>query len=104
MERVIAYARKIGAETIDDWLAGRKWSLELNEAWIRQMMQERRRVIDIGPDFTRRLNRYLAIRRGQTNVPSPISSVYNMERRLLQRYPLYEKRFQRWGKWHGVVY
>jgi hypothetical protein len=30
MERVKAYARRIGAETIDDWLAGRQWSLKLN--------------------------------------------------------------------------
>jgi len=40
MQRVKAYARRISAETIDDWLAGRKWTLELNEAWIRQMMRE----------------------------------------------------------------
>jgi len=29
-KRVEPYARRIGAETINDWLAGRKWTLELN--------------------------------------------------------------------------
>ncbi|GIV16567.1 MAG: hypothetical protein KatS3mg022_2002 [Armatimonadota bacterium] len=103
MERVRAYARMIGAETIDDWLAGRQWTEELNAAWIRQMMRQGRRVIDIGPDFTRRLKRYLDIRAGKPNVPSPISDPYNLERRLLKGYPRYEKQFIRRGKWWGGV-
>ncbi|MFT0745623.1 hypothetical protein NW855_16565 [Synechococcus sp. RC10B2] len=89
MERVRAYARRIGAETIDDWLAGRKWTLELNEAWIRQMMREGRRVIDIGPDFARRAD------------TGKVSQVYGLERRLLKGYPYYERQFLRWRKLRG---
>lgn len=103
MQRVKQYARKIGAETIDDWLAGRAWSEELNAVWIRQMMQQGRRVIDIGPDFVRRWERYLASRAGKPNVPSPISAPYNLERRLLKGYLRYEKAFIRRGKWWGGV-
>jgi len=89
MERVKAYARIIGAETIDDWLAGRQWSLELNSAWIRQMMREGRRVIDIGPDFARRAD------------TGRVSKVYGLERRLLKGYPYYERQFLRWRKLRG---
>ena len=89
MQRVKAYARRIGAETIDDWLAGRKWTLELNEAWIRQMMREGRRVIDIGPDFARRAD------------TGKVSQVYSLERRLLKGYPYYERQFLRWRKLRG---
>jgi hypothetical protein len=89
MQRVKAYARRIGAETIDDWLAGRKWTLELNEAWIRQMMREGRRVIDIGPDFARRAD------------TGKVSQVYGLERRLLKGYPYYERQFLRWRKLRG---
>jgi len=87
--RVGPYARRIGAETIDDWLAGRKWSLELKEVWIRQMMREGRRVIDIGPDFARRAD------------TGRVSKVYGLERRLLKGYPYYERRFLRWRKLRG---
>ena len=89
MQRVKAYARRIGAETIDDWLAGRKWTLELNKAWIRQMMREGRRVIDIGPDFARRAD------------TGKVSQVYGLERRLLKGYPYYERQFLRWRKLRG---
>ena len=88
-ERVIPYARRIGAETIDDWLAGRKWSLELNEAWIRQMMREGRKVIDIGPDFARRAKGVAP------------STAYGLEHRLLKGYLNYERRFLRWRKLRG---
>jgi hypothetical protein len=88
-ERVIPYARRIGAETIDDWLAGRKWSLELNEAWIRQMMREGRKVIDIGPDFARR-----------SKGVAP-STAYGLERKLLKGYLNYERRFLRWRRLRG---
>jgi hypothetical protein len=98
MQRVKAYARRIGAETIDDWLAGRKWTLELNEAWIRQMMREGRRVIDIGPHFERRWRFIKGLEKGQ-----PPSDVYALERRLLKGYPLYEKHFIRGGRYGGGV-
>jgi hypothetical protein len=105
MERVTAYARRIGAETIDDWLGGRPWSEELNKEWILQMMREGRRVIDIGPDFPRRLKRHLARLRGE-NAPHPVSSPYSLERCLLKQYQYlhYEKRFTREGKWWGKEY
>jgi hypothetical protein len=97
MERVRAYARRIGAETIDDWLAGRKWTLELNEAWIRQMMREGRRVIDIGPDFwaryhgTRQISRLLQ------------RHAYALERYLLRQYSNYTKEFRRFNRTSGGV-
>jgi hypothetical protein len=67
MERVIAYARKIGAETIDDWLAGRKWSLELN-----QMMQESFRETYARPEMQQRF--------GQ----APLTGLDKLERQLEQ--------------------
>lgn len=88
---------------MDDWLAGRSWKMELNEAWIREIMQQGQRVIDIGPDFARRWERCLAIRVGKPNVPSPVSAPHSLERRLLRGYSLYEKRFTRKGKWWGGV-
>jgi hypothetical protein len=103
MKRVEAYARRIGAETINDWLAGRKWSLELNEVWGREMMKQGRRVYDIGPDFARRLKRFAAIRAGKQGVPPPISEAYNLERQILKGYPNYIKRYIRTGRWEGYV-
>ena len=103
MDRVEAYARMIGAETINDWLAGRKWSLELNEVWGREMMKQGRRVYDIGPDFARRLKRFAVIRAGKQGVPPPISEAYNLERQILKGYPNYIKRYIRTGRWEGYV-
>ncbi len=103
MERVKAYARRVGAETIDDWLAGCQWSRELNEVWVREMMEQGRRVYDIGPNFARRLKRFAAIRAGKQNVPPPISEAYNLERRILKGYPNYIKRYIRTGRWEGYV-
>jgi hypothetical protein len=103
MERVEAYARMIGAETINDWLAGRKWSLELNAVWVQEMKEQGRRVYDIGPDFARRLKRFVAIRAGKQGVPPPISEAYNLERQILKGYPNYIKRYIRTGRWEGYV-
>ncbi len=104
MRRVETYARRpeIGAGIITDWIPSREWTLEKNIAWIRQMMREGRRVIDIGPDFNRRLDRFLRLRRGE-QVEEIASSAYNLERRLLKGYPLYERRYFRFGKWFGGV-
>ncbi len=63
--------------------------LALNRQWIEQMMQQGRRVIDIGPDF---------VRRAGGIEPSPY---YGMERRLLKGYPHYQRRFFRWHKLRG---
>ena len=87
--RVEPYARRNGAETIDDWLAGRKWTLELNAVWVQEMMKQGRRVIDIGPDFARRAKGVAP------------STAYGLERKLLKGYPNYERRFLRWRKLRG---
>jgi len=97
MQRVKAYARQIGAETIDDWLAGRGWSMELNAVWIRQMMQQGRRVIDIGPDF---YSRYLGYRQISRH---PSKHAYALERALLRNYGNYERAFKRTGREGGVT-
>ncbi len=102
MDRVKAYAGE-WAETIDDWLAGRKWSLELNRVWVQEMMKQGRRVYDIGPDFARRLKRFAAIRAGKQGVPPPISEAYNLERQILKGYPNYIKRYIRTGRCEGYV-
>ena len=97
MQRVSRYARMIGAETIDDWLAGCEWSLELNAAWIRQIMREGREVIDIGPDFwaryhgTRQISRLLQ------------RHAYALERYLLRQYSNYTKVFRRFNRTSGGV-
>ena len=98
MERVKAYARRIGAETIDDWPAGRQWSRELNVAWVRKIMNEQRKVIDIGPHFERRWRFIRGLEGGR-----PPSDVYELERCLLKGYPFYEKRFIRRGRYGGGV-
>ena len=96
MQRVKAYAGE-WAETIDDWLAGRQWSLELNEAWIRQMMREGREVIDIGPDFWARYHRTRQISRLLHR------HAYALERHLLRQYPNYTKAFRRFNPRSGGV-
>ena len=103
MERVRNYA-KGRYLTINDFVPESAWKaadsfqekMLLNQHWIEQMIREGRLVIDIGPDFTRRLKRFLA---GQ----SPASPFYELERRTLResRYPHYVKRFHRFGKYAG---
>jgi hypothetical protein len=103
MERVRNYA-KGRYLTINDFVPESAWKaadsfqekMLLNQHWIEQMIREGRLVTDIGPDFTRRLKRFLA---GQ----SPASPFYELERRTLResRYPHYVKRFHRFGKYAG---
>ena len=95
-ERVIPYAQQIGAQTINDFIPAERWSMEANEAWIRQMRAEGREITDIGPDFDRRLYR-------ATHGIRPDSEAYNLERRVLQEYEGYRKVFQRSGKYWGGV-
>jgi len=97
MDRVKAYAGE-WAETIDDWLAGRKWSLELNEVWMQEVKAQGRPVIDIGSHFERRWRFVRGLEGGR-----PPSDVYALERRLLRGYPFYEKRFIRGGRYGGGV-
>lgn len=60
------------------------------------MRAEGRKIIDIGPDFQRRLERIGAGLR-------PDSPAYNLERRILQGYERYQKVFERYGKYQGGV-
>jgi hypothetical protein len=53
----IAYSDKIGGKTINDFILSDKWSMEANEAWIKQIITEGRKIIDTGPDFARRAKR-----------------------------------------------
>jgi RHS repeat-associated protein len=100
MERVRRYAQKIGGETIDDWLGGRKWTPELNDEFINTVKREGREVVDIGPDFNRRL-RY---RLDPTDpLGRPPSIVYGRERRQLSGYPNYRRVYERFWKYGGGV-
>jgi hypothetical protein len=90
----IRQSRPHGAEAINDFVPGDQWSSEANLAWIRQMRAERREIIDIGPDFDRRLNRVLD--RNQRH-----SDVYNMERIELKNYDGYRRNFNRSERYQG---
>ena len=96
MERVRRYAQQIGGETIEDFIPKGEWTFEKNRIWIRQMREEGRLIVDIGPDFSRRVQRW---KEGEV----PWSWVYNMERMELKGYEGYRKIFQRFGKWRGGV-
>lgn len=94
--RVRPYAQRIGAQTINDFIPPEHWTMQANEAWIKQMRAEGREIIDIGPDFERRLER---VRRGVR----PDAPAYNLERETLQGYQKYRKVFERSGKYWGSV-
>jgi len=94
MDRVRRYAEQIGGQTINDFVED--WSMEANENWIRQMRAAGKEIIDIGPDFQRRLYR---VREGIR----PDASAYNLERQVLQGYEWYRRAFQRMGKYWGGV-
>jgi hypothetical protein len=61
MERVKDYASEHGLETITDWMRRngfdprRDWTRDLNDRWVREMMEEGRTFHDIGPSWERRL-------------------------------------------------
>jgi hypothetical protein len=98
--RVNPYAHSIGAETIDDWLAGRTWTQELNDQFIATVKEEGREVIDIGPDFDRRLRNGLDPTDPLGRPPSPI---YGRERQQLLGYENYQRRYERFWKYGGGV-
>lgn len=87
MSRVIDYARRIGAETF------KGSGMEANRAWVREQMQRGKEIIDIGPYFLRRLERFRAGRR-------PDSPFYNMERQETAGYPV-TRAWQRAGRLWG---
>jgi len=99
MRRVEKYARQEGAETITDWLGGRKWTPELNDQFINEMRSQGRKIIDIGPDFERRLK----YKRGDTVNGRPPSEIYGRERQLLRDYPNRRRVYDRQGKYRGGV-
>ena len=87
IERVVPYARQRGFLTINDFVS--EWSMEANAAWIRQMMLEGRRIIDIGPDFYK-------IYTGERVVSRYLSKhAYALEKYLLRGYSNYERAFVR---------
>src|SRR4029077_1814801 len=77
--RVKPYARSIGAETIVDWLGGREWTQALNDEYIRTLRADNRVIIDIGPDFGRRLQFHLNPPKDRNGPP-----VYQTEREILR--------------------
>jgi hypothetical protein len=88
MARVRAYARQVGAETFEGT------GMAANRAWIQKARAEGKEIIDIGPDFGRRLERQL---QGAT----PGSPFYEMERREVGEAAV--KVFERSGKFQGGV-
>jgi RHS repeat-associated protein len=95
--RVMPYARSVGAETIRDWLAGREWSQQLNDEYIRTIRSENREILDIGPDFGRRLAWKL-----DPSKASPFRPVYESERELLRGYDKRKQLYERHGPFGGV--
>jgi len=96
--RVTPYARSIGGETIVDWLAGREWTQQLNDEFIRTIMAEGREIIDIGPDFGRRLQFKLNPPKDRGGRP-----VYESERQILGAYHQRRQVYIRTGKYSGGV-
>jgi len=96
--RVIPYAKSVGAETIVDWLGGREWSQQLNDDFIAHIKSEGREVLDIGPDFARRLRFRLSPPPDRGGRP-----VYEIEREQLGDYPNRRALFQRTGRFSGGV-
>jgi len=98
MNRVNAYAGKVGGETIDGWLAGRKWTQPLNDEFVATVKAQERQIQDIGPDFGRRLQNRI-----DPSLGRPPSSVYGGERQSLLDYGNYQQLYERAGKYQGGV-
>ncbi len=90
MARVEAYAARVGGETFKG--AG----MAANRTWAEAARSAGRQVIDIGPDFERRLTRFL-------NGKRPDSIYYNMERSVMQGYENVQKVWARAGKFWGDI-
>jgi RHS repeat-associated protein len=87
MDRVSEYASRIGAETFQGT------GMEANRLWIQEAQSAGKQVIDIGPDFARRLERV-------GDGIRPDSPFYNMERMETTGYVNYLKVFERAGKFN----
>ncbi|MDR4517690.1 MAG: hypothetical protein MRK00_09950 [Nitrosomonas sp.] len=104
MRRVNRYADNVDGRTIDDWLAGRKWTQQLNDDFISTVKAQGGNIKDIGPDFNRRLrNRVDSTQGGGSNQGGDSSLVYGSERRDLSNYGNYERLYERTGKYQGGV-
>ena len=90
MARVQAYAEKIGGEIF----TGK--TMAANRAWIKAARDSGRPIIDIGPDFVRRVERFRAGLR-------PDSIFYNMERTELVGYGNLQRAWVRTGRFDGTV-
>jgi len=88
MDRVEAYASRVGADTFQGT------GIEANRLWIQDARSSGRQVIDIGPDFDRRLQR----RKKGVRQDGPF---YNMERMETMGYKNHLKDFERTGKYAG---
>jgi RHS repeat-associated protein len=96
--RVIPFAKSVGGETIVDWLAGRSWTQQLNDDFIEHIKAEGRQILDIGPDFSRRLRFHLDPPSDRGGRP-----VYDSERELLRGYGKRTRLFVRTGRFAGGV-
>jgi RHS repeat-associated protein len=96
--RVTPFARSVGGETIVDWLDGREWSQQLNDDFVEWVKAEGRTVIDIGPDYARRLQRSLNPSSG-----AGFNCVYCGEAKQLGGYTKVRQVFQRLGEFQGGV-
>jgi len=99
-ERVDAFSREVGADTISDWLksTGKDWSPEVNRQWLEEMKGEGASFHDIGPDFERRWMNWIDPEMGR-----PASPNYGSERKGLVGYENYTQWYQRSGKYQGGV-
>lgn len=70
--------------------------MEANRLWIQEARAAGKQVIDIGPDFERRLERV-------ADGVRPDSLFYNMERMETKGYDNYLKGFDRTGKYQGTL-
>ena len=66
-------------------------TMKRNKRWIQDMKREGREIIDIGPDFKRRI------------LGRDPSDFYKMERRQVKGYDNYTKAYERTGKTSGGV-
>jgi hypothetical protein len=90
MARVKEYAARVGG----DIFTGR--GKAANRAWAQAARDAGRRVIDIGPDFKRRLDRVLNSERAD-------SIYYNLERQVMKGYENVQKVWERAGKFWGEL-
>ena len=98
MARVSDYAGRVGGTHIDEWLAGRTWSPAPNDEFITTMKTEGRGIVNIGPDFGRRLRNRL-----DPTVGRPPSPIYGGERQQLRGYGNYRSVYERTGRYQGGV-